>query len=1120
MLFILIILLLPTYQTYGEDEFEKTIELLQKGNNHEREYAAEFLGKLKTKGTIPFLRDAMTKDNNWLVRLAAVSSLNKLGESYDVEVVEKSLRSGNKDVRLKAAQVLQGLSEWNNKEIILNLFEDKDTDVRRNIIIAAGKLKLKEAVQPLILMLKDPISDTRESAAASLGNLGDGRALKPLLEMLDDSSSKVVRAAVIALGEIGDEEITMSMIRMLGHKDKSVRYFAVNVLGELGGKTGFKAILGMVKDKEVKVRLGALAVSGRLKIKEYIPVFKEVLVEDTDPYVRLKAARNLALMEDYTGYDLIRNEVFNKNTDLKREAIETLGMIKDRSSVATIKEMFLSPNPDIKEIVIWSLGEIGGADALEFLLKKLEVEKGTKADIIDALRKFPDERVIHHLNNYLDDEDFVVRRHAADALSNFTSDNPGIEKKLVGLLSDVHFEVRQAALTTLVKWNKRIDSKLLDIARDNSDPLQIAATVGLTELNNKEAVPIMKSLCQEEMPIRYRLLLAYELASFGDYSGKDLVIEMAKSEDYVLRKQAAEYSSKFIDSDVFVILSNLISDNKKDVKLAAAKSLGQMFDMQAVDILLNNLVVENLYLETEIENSLIRLKDISVDSLINVFKGGGKKDSVYVERVSSILVKIGPSVIDKLIKAYEGQDVNLRIYMMGILAKIGKDSLRPLVNYWDGEFGESNNVLVDAMIKLSIESPNVLVDLLEDETLQNKVVKLIARLTPDKVLSLLIAKLYVSSGMMRIKVIECLRGMSVAASDKLIEDLSKSDDSRKLIIIEALGEMRAEKAIVPLGKIAAETQNVKVKDMANQVVANIKQILAASGKSRLDKLKKKRGKITMIEKNFIFTDLGWQDNINVGAIFQIFDSSDKVVSKLEITEVVGNKSSIGKMLNDTKVDIGYVLEEEVKEVAVATSGTSGINEQLNLLKDKNPNVRKSATWAVGEIEYKSISKIYQDSGDKKSLNDSEQEMLNKVTNIFIELFSDVDNDVCLAAVRGVTKLVPLREAFGLKNDFILDPLCNLLNSSNNYVQRAAVETLAELKDPKAIPFLINVWNDDDATVRGNVAWALEKIGKPAVPSLKEALKDASDEKKRAAAGVLYKLGYKIKRSGNNYEVLE
>ncbi|MFH1287585.1 MAG: HEAT repeat domain-containing protein [bacterium] len=1168
ILILLIILFLPAYQIYGGDEFEKTIELLQKGNDQEREYAAEFLGKLKMKKAIPFLKDAMAKDNSWLVRLSAVSSLNKLGEPYNTEIIEKSLQNTDKYVRLKAAHILQDISEWENKEIILNLFKDKDVEVRKNIIIAAGKLGLKEALEPIILMLKDPISDTRESAAVSLGNLRDRRAVKPLLGMLEDSSPKVVRAAVISLGEIGDEGIMMPMIRMLGHRDRSVRYFAINVLGELGGKNGFKAILGMVKDKEIKVRLGALIVLGRLKVKEYIPIFKEVLTEDIDPYVKLKAARNLALLEDYTGYDLIKNELFNKNTDLKREAIEILGIIKDKSSVSILEDLFLYPNPEIKETVIWSLGEIGESGTFEFLLKKLKEGRGFKIAIIDALKKFQDKRLIPYLNNYLDDENFMIRKHAASALSDFPDSDSEIEQKLINLLlrDTEYLEVRQAALITLIKWDKKIDSELLDIAKNNSNPFQMAAIAGLTELNNKEAIPIIKFLYEDKISGRYRLLLAYQLASFGDYSGKDLIIEMAKSEDYVLRKQAAEYSFKFINSDVFLALSSLINDNKKEVKLAAAKSLGQMSDSQAVDILLNNLVVENLYLETEIENSLICLQDISIDSLINIFKGGS--DSVYMERAGSVLVKIGAPVVDKLIKTYEGKDVSLKICMMDILTRIGKDSLIPLISYWDGNFVQSNNILVDTIIKISIEYPKMLVDLLGEATLRNKAVQLISRLTPDKILDSLIDKLYASGGgMERIKVIECLRGMSSAAADRLIADLLKSDDSRKLIIIEALGEMRIEKTIAPLAKMASETQNVKIKEAVNQVIANLKQMLTASGKSKLDKLKKKRGKITMIEKNYIFTDLGWQDNINVGMIFQIFDNNNEVINKLEITEVVGNNASIGKMLNDIEVDIGYVLEEEVKEAGITVSGMDEIKIQLERLKDNNLqikanainilgdkgnesvlpeiiyfledenisknsgkmseeekrawiNIRKNAAWAIGEIEYKLISKIYKDSGGKKSLTDKEQEMLNKITDILVKLFSDADSGVCLAAVRNVTRLIPLRGAFDLKNDFIFDPLCNLLSDADNYTQRAVIETLAELKDPKAIPFLINAWNDDDATVRGNVAWALEKIGKPAVPSLKDALKGTNDEKKRAAARVLYKLGYKIKRSGNNYEVIE
>ncbi|MEW6087287.1 MAG: HEAT repeat domain-containing protein [bacterium] len=1172
-LIIVLFLFLSFHKGFAETEVDKAIELLLKGNVREREYAAEFLGKLKIKKAVPFLKDAMVKDESFLVRLACVSSLNKFGEDYDVELVEKSLRHEDKYVRLKAVNVLQNLSEWKNKEIIFSLFKDKDIEVRRNILITAGKLKIKEAFEPLVLILKDPVPESRESAAISLGSLGDKRAIKPLLETLEDTSSKVVRAAVISLGEIGDEEITMPMIRMLGHKDKSVRYFAINILGKLGDKSGFKAVLGMVNDKDPKVRLGAVNVLGKLKIKEYIPVFKEVLNGETDPSVKLEAAKSLVLMEDYTGYDLIRNEVFNKNTDLKKEAIEILGMIKDKSSISTLKDLFLYPNPEIKETVIWSLGEIKDASTFNFLIKILKEEKGFTIAVIDAIKKLQDKRLIPFLNDFLTDENFLIRRHAAQVLGNFSDNNPEIEKRLVNLLSDDYLEVRQAALATLTKWGKKIDFNLLNIARNNSDPLRITAIAALTELNNKEVIPIIHSLINGDSPTRSKLLLAYQLASFGDYSGKNLIIEAAKSEDYTLRKQAAEYSSRFMDADIFNALSGLIKDNKKEVKLAAAKALGQMFDERAVFALMDNLVVENLYLETEIDNSLVHLQNISIDFLMNVFKDKkslSKEDVIYMERVSSILVKIGLPSIDKIIKTYEVQDINQKINMTAVLVRIGKDSLRPLVNYWDGNFTQLNNTLVDAITKICMDDTKILIDLLEDEMLQNKAVKLIARFPSNKILDLLIDKLYITSGMTRIKVIECLRGISAVSTDRLIADLNKSDEARQIVIIEVLGEIRSEKAVAPLEKIMAETQNIKIRESAGQAVANIKKTLAdmqGSDKSQLDKLKKKRGKISMVEKNFIFTNLGLQDEVNVGMVFKIFDNDNNIVNKLEITEVVGNNTSIGKILGNAKVEVGYALEEEFKEAEVKVTDAEEIKTQLERLKSNDlsvkanainmlggkgdetvlpgilyflegngrqkdagetsgevekawVNIRKSAVWAAGEIEYKLVSKIYQESGEKKDLKDNEKEMLNKITDIFVKLFLNEDSGIRLAAVSNIKRLIPLRDAFGLKNDFILEPLCSLLNDQDNYTQRAVVEALAELKDPKAIPFLVNVWDDDDSAVRGNVAWALEKIGKPALPSLKDALKGNNEEKKRSAVTVLYKLGYKVKRNGNNYEVVE
>ena len=64
-LIIITFLFLFYHKSYAVNDVDKTIELLLKGSDREREYAAEFLGKLNVKKAIPFLKDALIKDKSF-----------------------------------------------------------------------------------------------------------------------------------------------------------------------------------------------------------------------------------------------------------------------------------------------------------------------------------------------------------------------------------------------------------------------------------------------------------------------------------------------------------------------------------------------------------------------------------------------------------------------------------------------------------------------------------------------------------------------------------------------------------------------------------------------------------------------------------------------------------------------------------------------------------------------------------------------------------------------------------------------------------------------------------------------------------------------------------------------
>ena len=79
----------------------------------------------------------------------------------------------------------------------------------------------------------------------------------------------------------------------------------------------------------------------------------------------------------------------------------------------------------------------------------------------------------------------------------------------------------------------------------------------------------------------------------------------------------------------------------------------------------------------------------------------------------------------------------------------------------------------------------------------------------------------------------------------------------------------------------------------------------------------------------------------------------------------------------------------------------------------------------------------------------------------------------------------------MKDPQAVPALIKALKDESSYVRRAAAVALGEIKDPRAVPALIEALKGENDFVRENAAWALQAIGQPAVPALIDALKDES-----------------------------
>jgi HEAT repeat protein len=130
--------------------------------------------------------------------------------------------------RLKAKGDVDGLIEA--------LDYQDDHNVRLAAASALGRIGDKRAVKPLIVALDDQ-RRVKEISAQALGQIGDPRALEPLIKTLGVENWEVRSTVAKALGKIGDPRAIKPLISLLRDNSENVRWNASQALEAITGES-------------------------------------------------------------------------------------------------------------------------------------------------------------------------------------------------------------------------------------------------------------------------------------------------------------------------------------------------------------------------------------------------------------------------------------------------------------------------------------------------------------------------------------------------------------------------------------------------------------------------------------------------------------------------------------------------------------------------------------------------------------------------------------------------------------------------------------------------------------------------------------------------------------------
>jgi HEAT repeat protein len=200
-----------------------------------------------------------------------------------------------------------------------------------------------------------PHQDVRQFAARVLGDLARDEVADELAEALDDEDTKLRLAAADSLACIAARmgslpaEAVDALLATFRDPERDLRLSAIRALGALGDEKSLKVLFAQLSDEDSFVRTEALrALAGIGKAGAEV---EALVLEDTDPQVRLEAAGTVAAADGAGAVDILTDFAFAFEGHHRRQA----GRLLRRLDPAAATCRFMDVLDDADRKIIWAV---------------------------------------------------------------------------------------------------------------------------------------------------------------------------------------------------------------------------------------------------------------------------------------------------------------------------------------------------------------------------------------------------------------------------------------------------------------------------------------------------------------------------------------------------------------------------------------------------------------------------------------------------------------------------------------------------------------------------------------------------------------------------------------------
>jgi HEAT repeat protein len=334
-------------------------------------------------------------------------------------------------------------------------------------------LRLRACFPDMIAASADQrLSETLLFAAADIG-----ATLTPYLSPALSHRNRHVREfACRAMAAVAIERGAGALIPLLTDLDETIRVVAVRLMSRLHHAAGISALVGLLTDKSRSVREAAAESLCRMDAELVTSALlrNPLALGGQQPLVlSIMRANPHPLQRPF-----VESNLRNPSEEIRQAAIATLATQRGADLLGPLEPMIADPSVAVRRSAVAALADHPSERARQLLLGLLEHDAEMRGDVIRALARIGDDRVIPKTIAIFGACTPVQQAAALDALASIES--PSVEAFISRQLGHRHPKVRRHAVRALVRAGTTTALRRVAVAlRDGDTQVRLAVSKAL-----------------------------------------------------------------------------------------------------------------------------------------------------------------------------------------------------------------------------------------------------------------------------------------------------------------------------------------------------------------------------------------------------------------------------------------------------------------------------------------------------------------------------------------------------------------------------------------------------------------------------------------------------------------